>query len=343
MAEAVIILLLLIGSALLFFLLNRSKPISTLPVMPTYDPAFSTAAPVLTAFPSPQVNADPSATVTPTPAPVFIVNNTPVYPTASYNYPTPTLFFAPALTSTPPPARMGQTCKNILYPVVAGQQWSYQANATGRIIDLNMSVLSVNGSQGNVQVNLQPSGASKQVQVQCEGDVIRSFPFLSMDILFGNSINSSMTASYISGILAPNESAFMNNNWALAWSSQYLVSGNTILTWNNKQFDVALDNSTITLTCQTVGAGEAAFENVAVAAGSFRALKVVCSEQGPITATLNGIPVSGTVTGNSSQWFAPNIGLVKMQVDNAAVNILGVSFSIVSDNYLELKNYVPAP
>jgi hypothetical protein len=284
--EAVIILLLLIGAAVLFFLLYTSKPISSLPIMPTYDPGFFTTTPVSAATPTPI----PPATFTQTSLPLFILNGTPVYPTAP----------------------MGQTCRNILYPVAIGQQWSYQANARGRILDLNMSVLSVNGSQGNVLVNIEPLGASKQVQVHCDGDVIRSFPFLSMDVLLGNSVYSAMSAIYVSGALAPNEAAFLKNNWALAWSSQYLVSGNTVITWNSKQFDVTLNNSLVTLTCQTLGAGDAAFETVTVAAGSFRALKVVCTEQVEVTATVNGTAVTGTATGRSYQWFALNTGLVKM-------------------------------
>jgi hypothetical protein len=208
---------------------------------------------------------------------------------------------------------------------------------------MGMSVLSVNNSQGNVQINIQPTGSTKQVQVQCEGDVIRSFPFMSADVLFGNSLGSNMTVSYISGVLAPNETAFLANNWALAWSSQYLVSGNTVVNRNGTQLNVRLNNSPVTLACQTLAAGDAAFETITVAAGTFRTLKVVCTEQGQVTATVNGISVTGLAEGRSYQWFAPNIGLVKMQVDQASVKIFDVSFSLLSNNYLELKSTVSTP
>jgi hypothetical protein len=206
-----------------------------------------------------------------------------------------------------------------------------------------MSVLSVNNSQGSVQVSNQSTGSSKQVQVQCEGDVIRSFPFMSADVLFGSFLNSSLTASYTSGVLAPNEAAFLKNNWALAWSSQYLVSGNTAINRNGTQLSVTLNNSPVTLACQTLAAGDAAFETVTVAAGTFRALKVVCSEQGQVTAIMNGVSVTGLAEGRSYQWFAPNVGLVKMQVDHASVKVFDISFSLLTDNYLELKSYTLAP
>jgi hypothetical protein len=58
---------------------------------------------------------------------------------------------------------------------------------------------------------------------------------------------------------------------------------------------------------------------------------------------VNGIPISGTANGRSYQWFALNIGLVKMQVEYATLDLLGISVSLVTDNYLELINYIPAP
>jgi hypothetical protein len=353
-AEAIIIMLLLIGVAVLFVLLNRAAAIPSLPVMPTYDPVFSTTTPQAPVFPASNTITLPpvsSPTITPaspieTTIPLFILNGTPVYPTTSYSNPiavsSPTLNFAPTWTSTLAPS--GQTCRNILYPMAVGQQWLYQSNVLGRTDILNMSVVSVNNSQGNVALNNQTTGSVKQLLVQCDGDVIRSFPFTSVDAMFiGNLVNSNMTASYISGVMAPNETAFLNNNWAMGWSSQYLVSGHTTVNRNGRQIEVTMNNSPITLTCQTLAAGDAAFETVTVAAGTFRALKIVCTEQGQVTANIDGINVSGLAEGRSNQWFAPNIGLVKMQVEFATVNIFGVSFSVLTDNGLELRSFISAP
>ncbi|MBI5965739.1 MAG: hypothetical protein HY863_19855 [Chloroflexi bacterium] len=350
-AEALIIMLLLIGVAVMFVLLNKSAPIPTLPTVPTFDPKFSTTTPHPFTFPTLSTNtflpdsspqaATPSPTATSTVIPVSSNNS------VSVSTLTPTLFFAPTWTFSPTPsatARLSQTCRNILYPVVTGQQWLYQANALNRTDTLNMSVLSVNNSQGNVLISNQTTGSSKQVPVQCDGDVIRSFPFMSVNALFfGDLVNSSLTASYASGVLAPNEAAFLNTNWALAWSSQYLVSGSTTVSRNGRQIDVTMNNSPITLTCQTLATGDAAFESVTVPAGTFRALKVVCTEQGQVTATVDGITVTGLAEGRSNQWFALNTGLVKMQVESATVNFFGVSFSVLTANSFELKSYTAAP
>ena len=349
-AGAIIIILLLFGGAILFVLYNRPLSIAALPGVPTYDSIFSTNVPPSPILPLLNTVTPAAGIPTQTALPLFILNGTPVYATASNNNAAP---IAPA-TSTPlsaivvtytptAPAPLAQPCRNILYPLAAGGGWLYQANTLDRTDILSMSVLSVNNSQGTVQVNDQTTGSTKQVQVQCDGDVIRSFPFISADAIFGSFLNSSLTASYVSGVLAPNEAAFLNSNWALSWTSQYLVSGTTTINRNGRQFDVTMNNSLITLTCQTLAAGDAAFETVTVAAGTFRALKVVCTEQGQVTATVNGIPVSGLAQGRSNQWFALNTGLVKMQVESATVDVFGLSFSVLTENNLELKSFTPAP
>jgi hypothetical protein len=106
---------------------------------------------------------------------------------------------------------------------------------------------------------------------------------------------------------------------------------------------VTLNNAPVTLSCQTLAAGDAAFENITVAAGTFRALKIVCTQQGQVTANVNGITVTGLAEGRSNQWFAPRIGLVKMQVVSASVRVFDIPFSLLTDNNLELKSYIPAP
>jgi hypothetical protein len=355
-AEAVIIMLLLVGVAVMFVLLNSTAPLPSLPAVPTYNPVFSTSTPIPVVSLAPSVST-PTPSITPTKAGIsfFVLNGTPTYLTplnTSYSVrtstpiPASTPISVTVWTYTPTPystTPQAQTCKNILYPMTTGRQWVYQANTPNRTDILNMSVLSVNNSQGNVLIKNQSTGTTKQVQIQCIGDIIRSFPFMSMDVLFGNSLNSSVSASYVSGVLAPNETAFLNNNWALAWSSQYLVSGTTAVNRNGTQLSVTLNNSPVTLSCQTLASGEAAFENITVAAGTFRALKVVCSEAAQVTTNFNGVQVTGMAEGRSYQWFAPYVGLVKMQVDYAVVKIFDISFSLLTNNNLELKSYIATP
>jgi hypothetical protein len=162
---------------------------------------------------------------------------------------------------------------------------------------------------------------------------------MEVNALFGTSLNSSIAASYVSGVLAPSESAFLSNNWALSWSSQYSVTGTASITRNGTQLSAALNNSPVSINCQTLATGDAAFETVTVAAGTFRALKVACTEQAQITTNLNGVSVTGTAEGRSYQWFAPYVGLVKMKMEYANVKIFDVPFSLLTDNNFELISY----
>ena len=294
--EAIIIMVLLIGVAVLLILWNRSKSLPALPVVPAFDPALSIST--------------PGPSVSP----------------------------GSALSET------SQPCNNILYPMKVGQEWLYQETTTNRTDLLNMSILSVNDSQGNVLVKNQSTGNTKEVQVLCNGDAIQNFPFMSVDAEFFESLGSSnMSSTYNSGILLPSESAFQNNNWALSWETEYLVSGKTTLNFNEKKVNVEMTDTPVKLSCQTLASGDAAFEMVTVPAGTFRALKVVCTEQGQVTVKANGMTFTGLAEGRSNQWFVVDTGLVKMQVEQATIKVLGVSFSVLTNNNFELLSFTAVP
>lgn len=209
-----------------------------------------------------------------------------------------------------------------------------------------MTVLSVNGSTGTVDVFNQSRGASGQGVIQCDGDIILNFPTVSAEMLLGNALDGSMQADYVSGVLAPNETAFKNTNWALSWSSQYLVSGSGSVVYQGNNFNLVLDPSSIVMTCQTLASGEAAFETVAVPAGIFNALKVVCIGQGQGTGTVNGGSITGWISAQSTQWFVPYLGMVKMQSDYANIDVFGITIPIGSSGLsgrVELKSFIQAP
>jgi hypothetical protein len=236
-----------------------------------------------------------------------------------------------------------QQCNNFLFPIAVGQEWQYQTTALSRTDNLNMSILSVDQSQGNILVTNQSTGSTKRVEVKCDGDIITNFPFMNLNAMFGDLVKSDVEATYQSGVLIPNEKAFLDNNWALSWSSQYQVSGNTTLNNDGNQLTISMEKTPISLTCQTIAAGDAAFETVTVKAGTYRALKVVCTEQGKAVLSINGIKVPSQIEARSNQWFAPNIGMIKMQVDSAKISVFGISFSVLIDNNFELNSFVPAP
>jgi hypothetical protein len=267
----------------------------------------------------------------PTPIQVIVVTATPV---------------TPAATTLPPPPTQGApnpiVCKNILYPARPGNQWTYFINTPRRSGDVNIRVITVEGTQATIDATEVNVGTTVRSSMQCEQDIILSFPVLSVQKLIGEVVNGSVNADYVGGVLAPNEAAFLSSNWALSWVSQYRVYGDGSLTFNGSNFNFSLSPSIVTMTCQTLASGDASFENITVAAGTFRALKVICRGEGQALATVNGSQVTGTVTAQATQWFAPNVGLLKSQSDFVFLNVFGVSLPLSSSDvagFMELKSY----
>ena len=54
-----------------------------------------------------------------------------------------------------------------------------------------------------------------------------------------------------------------------------------------------------------------ATESVAVAAGSFNAVRMECQTNMVITMTMNGTDVPTTIDTTSTIWYAPSVGMVK--------------------------------
>jgi hypothetical protein len=267
----------------------------------------------------------------PTPIQVIVVTATPV---------------TPAATTLPPPPTQGApnpiVCKNILYPARPGNQWTYFINTPRRSGDVNIRVVTVEGTQATIDATEVNVGTTVRSSMQCEQDIILSFPVLSVQKLIGEVVNGSVNADYVGGVLAPNEAAFLSSNWALSWVSQYRVYGDGSLTFNGGNFNFSLSPSIVTMTCQTLASGDASFENITVTAGTFRALKVICRGEGQALATVNGSQVTGTVTAQATQWFAPNVGLLKSQSDFVFLNVFGVSLPLSSSDvagFMELKSY----
>lgn len=299
----------------------------------TLIPASATQRPVpflpsFTPIPIRKTATAGGRTPTPTLTPVLSVTSIPVTATKTSTLPTPTL--------TP----VTQPCNNILYPLKKGNAWLYQVDARGRSLDLTMVVATVNDQQALVDIFNQDSGAASNTVVLCDNGAIRSFPFIQSSIASNLlSGGGAIDISYVSGVLAPSLATFVKNNWNLSWTAEYSLSGSASVPFQGRNFSVLLNNSPLTTTCQTAG-----FEPLSSTNWSTQqALKVVCTAQSQATGTVNGLTVTGTVTGSSTQWFALDVGLLKMQINSASFNLLGFSLPLNVDGRIELLRFQPAP
>lgn len=329
---------------------SYSTPTLSLPNLAVFTPTLPPNAIYITTTPVPASPTSlPTATTTSFLNWIF-PNRAPTANPYAYGQSAPIQVVVVTLTSTsapfpsppPLPSPNPNTCKNILYPARPGSQWTYYVNTPKRSGDVKMSVIAIDGSQATVDAVELNTGAAVRTYVQCDQDIILNFPLLSGQKVIGDMVNGSMNVDYIGGVLAPNESAFTSSNWALSWIIQYRVYGSGMINYNGTDFYFDVAPSNIQMTCQTLGAGNTSFETITVSAGTFNALKVICRGDGQVIATVNGTQVTGSMTAQATQWFAPNVGLLKSQSDYAYLNVFGISIPLNPSDisgYLELRNY----
>ena len=102
-----------------------------------------------------------------------------------------------------------------------------------------MMIIANRDSRGLVEVANQPSTLSGSAYVTCDRDIILNSFVLNAKALLSNAVNGTMKADYVSGVLAPNESAFTKNNWALSWSTSYRISGSGSINYHGYNFTFA--------------------------------------------------------------------------------------------------------
>jgi hypothetical protein len=202
-----------------------------------------------------------------------------------------------------------------------------------------MTVPSASGQQAIVNLSNQTSGISGQAPVDCYDGSLLDFAWVSVGTILNQNLFGGMNVQYVSGVLIPNQTYFTNNNWGIAWSGDYLATGTTNLTYQSKTYSLTLNQSPMHLACQTTSTGAAAFESVTVAAGTYpNALKVVCSLSVQANVNVNGVDYAGTFTGNTTQWFAPGVGLVKLRADSASLHYLIFDIPLTVNSSVELLN-----
>jgi hypothetical protein len=301
-------------------------PLITLEIDATTQAGFFFITPASTLLPG--VTAATTATATPTLVPGATTSIPPTATRSSSTGATP----RPSATRTPTtqssssqvPATATQAvvqnpCDNVLYPLRKGNEWVYRLSAQGRSMDVNMVAVDAD----LVDVYNQTTGVASRVFVECSNGAILNFPWAVGGMLSNSAAIGEMDVQYVSGTLAPSLADFQSKNWNLSWSGSYRLSGNASVPFRGQNFELTLNDSPLTLTCRTV-----AFESIKTANWEApQALKIVCTGESQATGTVNGLPVSGTVTGQSTQWFA-RVGLLKMQVDSANFNVLGFSLPL---------------
>jgi hypothetical protein len=80
-------------------------------------------------------------------------------------------------------------------------------------------------------------------------------------------------------------------------------------------------------------------------AGTFpNSLKVVCDYDTPAVVSFNGTTFTGSLIATTTQWFAPDIGMINAQIDSATLHYMGIfDVSIRVRANVQLNYYVFPP
>lgn len=248
----------------------------------------------------------------------------------------PTITPSPTVTPSPTPVPNGP-CDNPLVPLAVGNHWTYRVTTDNGEKLYNLRAVERQDS-GNILMLVEFGDQDKSVRerVVCLNGVIEDFPLFVIDMLFADLLNKFINTYHDTGIYAPAHASFAETGWLLDWKANYLTEEDAQIKNPLGPPDLfLLTSSPIDLIFQMDGSREA----VTVPAGEFRqALKVLHSFT--LSATL-GSGAGGHLTVETTQWYEPYVGLIRVQIDSASYTTGGQKLSIPLKSILELVEFTP--
>jgi hypothetical protein len=247
----------------------------------------------------------------------------------------------PVVQSTATPEPPGP-CDNILFPFIPGNQWIYQSKSDdgSQPSKIGLTVDKVENAKATINALDMSTGVITQTVAECENGAIKNYPALTQKMLIGSAAAGNFTLDYVSGVFAPAEAAFTDNNWLYQWTSDFIASGSLQVDDEGSPMQIVLQASPVHFDWKTAGAGDAAFESITVPAGTFeKALKVQRQALIDISIAAEGASVKGKLILQTTQWYAPATGLLKTQIDSGNITYLGMTFPVELKNTVELVEF----
>jgi len=248
----------------------------------------------------------------------------------------PTEIVAESAPAEQPPATHDGVCNNILYPLVQEQQMVYKSTGLEGETQMGMTVSKVEGNFATIDMLNISTGIVTQSTAECEAGTIKNFPAVTMGTVLGDMLNGGLTVDYVSGHIAPTEESFVNNNWDLAWTSEYVVNGEITMEEEGETMTITIDNSPMLMNWQTLSTGE----SVTVPAGTYtNAIKVTRDMTMDVKLDMGVMQLDSVLTLKSTHWFEPYIGMVKMEVEEVSVQMQGMTFPVTISETMELIEF----
>lgn len=234
-------------------------------------------------------------------------------------------------------------CNNVLFPMVVGNQWVYEATSLSGNGDATTSDYAWSISEGSADsVTLgtlfYDSGTVVSANVQCVDGAVENFPLTISNIAIGDS-EGAIEYTHVSGKYLPSLQELEAGNWQNTWQTVVNASGTILADYEGQGMTIVLEESPITMDWQILEKDV----SVSVPAGDFNNAVRVNQKMKLEIYSLSisadmPMNISTTMTFDSDYWFVPYLGLVKTQVNSASVDLFGSNFPVEMTGGSALKS-----
>jgi hypothetical protein len=184
------------------------------------------------------------------------------------------------------------------------------------------------------------SNTTTQSTVQCQDGAILDYPMTELNMIMGM-LSGNLDLQYKSGVYMPSLKDFEDHDWKMDWQTEYTANGTLAGSYEDETITADLSSSPVLMKWHIESTGD----SLDVAAGKFDNLIKVKRDISFNISNLHTyienseVNIPTTLTINTDLWYAPEIGMVKQEINSASIKVYGLSFPIdVYGNY-ELQSY----
>ncbi len=186
-------------------------------------------------------------------------------------------------------------CFNTYFPVIQGATWTYAVS--GHLSGtLSRTITSVS-ADGFTDEHTSPGGM-QAMQWSCSDGIIAGQPDAAPSgLLQAGDLPADFRATDSSGVTVPD-----NLGPGMGWNQESALDGAVSINGQS-----APAHNDLLMSCTTRG-----HEPVNVPEGNYMALRAECSTDEKLTVTLNGTSIPVDIVTNSTLWYAPGVGIVRV-------------------------------
>ena len=255
----------------------------------------------------------------------------------------PTALTEPTATA---PAPLPGLCQNPLMPLAPGAAWHYQVTNPRGTFEYTIEALELAKDRTQtigLRFTNHHANTVKEEPTVCQDGALDNYPTYFIDMLFADLLDKSLNTVHMEQPALPAYSALAGNGWVLDWNSLYQTEDGATLRAPGQEADVFADaiviggSSDVELAYSMDGSSEP----VRVPAGDYDTLVVKHTFEFLVTIPAKYTnSAAATLRVYATQWYAPNVGLVKAQVEKAVIRSGGLEIEIPLAGTLELTGVV---